>query len=271
MAFALSDRAQAAGYRLAAFRTIGSTSQEAVGRARDGDPGPLWVVAEHQSAGQGRRGSAWHTPRGNLAASLLLTTDLSPATLATLGFAAGVALAKALDACAREDMASFKARTPFRLKWPNDVLVDGAKLAGILLGTEELGGGRRAVVLGIGVNVAAAPEGLPYPATSLHALGCATDAERLFTALSASWLEVEGVWDGGRGFAEIREAWLARAAGLGGAVAVRTGGDARRGTFETIDGQGQLVLRSPDGAIHRVSAGEVHFGAAASATPEARV
>lgn len=266
MAFALSDPARSAGHRLAAFDTIGSTSTEAIARARAGEAGPLWIVSAHQSAGQGRRGSTWHTPPGNLAASLLVTTDLPPATLATLGFAAGVALARALDRCA-----SLGPRSPFALKWPNDVLVEGAKLAGILLGTEELGGGRRAVVIGLGVNVAAAPDGLPYPVTSLRRLGCGTGPEELFAALTEAWLDVERLWDDGRGFGAIRGLWLERAAGLGGAVAVRSGTAARRGTFETIDGQGQLVIRSEDGATHRVSAGEVHFGAAASATPEARV
>ena len=298
MTFTLSDQARSAGYRLAAFDTIGSTSPEALARAKAGDSGPLWIVSAHQSAGQGRHGSAWHTPKGNLAASLLLTTDLPTATLATLGFVAGVALAQALDrVCvlrdkplsapqrhagrgsddvrhreeARRSVLNQPPPIRFSLKWPNDVLVDGAKLAGILLGTEELESGRRAVVIGIGVNVATAPRELPYPVTSLQTLGCATEADRVFEALSGTWLEVERLWDHGRGFATIRELWLERAAGLGGAVAVQTGTAAKCGTFETIDEQGQLVIRSGDGATHRVSAGEVHFGAAASATPEARV
>ncbi len=276
MGFALSTEARAAGYRLAAYETTGSTSADAMARAQAGEAGPLWIVARSQSAGTGRRGSRWETPDGNLAASLLLTTDLPPAIVATLGFVAGLALARALDGCCGDGPTirigldgAQGGRDRFALKWPNDVLADGAKLAGILLGMEELGRGCRAVVIGIGVNIAATPDGLPYPVTSLAALGCATDAEFLFAALTDSWVELERAWDRGRGFGVIRRLWLANAAGLDGAVAVRTGTGVRRGVFETIDDHGQLVVRAADGSRHRVSAGEVHFGAAASATPEA--
>ena len=299
MDFALATSAAAAGYRLAVHDTIDSTSSEAMSRAAAGEAGPLWVVAAHQSEGRGRRGSAWHTPRGNLAASLLLSLDLAPATIATLGFVAGVALARALDVCcglgaspseaglgpaprdeegggllfaepphAEVPRSSLEAHPPFCLKWPNDVMAHGAKLAGILLQTEEIGA-RRAVVVGIGVNVVATPDGLPYPATSLAALGCRTGAPLLFGALSAAWTDVMDVWDDGCGFDRIRELWLARAAGLGGSVAVRSGGGTREGVFETIDDQGHLVMRARDGATHRVSAGEVHFGRAGSLRAEA--
>lgn len=293
MDFALAPESRAAGYGLVSVPTIGSTSAEASARGRGGEPGPLWIVSDHQSAGRGRRGSHWATPPGNLAASLLLTLDAPPAIVATLGFVAGLALGRALEGCCPGGSASFEARlcrapqdeeresfdsphaevprsglearTPFVLKWPNDVLVDGAKLAGILLESEVVGG-RRFVVVGMGVNVAHAPTDLPYPATSLAALGSSTDAASVFAALSREWVALERVWDRGRGFAEIRRLWLARAAGLGGVVAVRSREGVRRGIFETIDDGGQLVVRADDGQAHFVSAGEVHFGGAASAS-----
>ena len=273
MDFRLSECAAAAGYRLATFETIGSTNAEALLRARAGDAGSLWLVTDHQSAGTGRRGAAWRTPRGNLAATLLLTTDLPPSTIAQLGFVAGVALVEALDRTSLrhgEELGAPRhdaAGRPFRLKWPNDVMAGSGKLAGILLGTEAAGG-RRAVAVGIGINVAHAPDDLPYPAASLRDLGSAADAAHVFEALADAWLDAFEAWDDGRGFEAIRRSWLARAAGVGGDVAVRIGTNVTRGIFETIDPHGQLVVRSEDGREHRVSAGEVLFGAAGTARPE---
>lgn len=152
-----------------------------------------------------------------------------------------------------------------RLKWPNDVLVDRAKLAGILLEAETLPNGRRCVVIGIGVNVAAAPEGLPYPATCLRQCGHGASAEAVFEAISGSLADAVELWDRGRGFAAIRARWLGRAAGLGEPVSVRIGRQTVQGIFETIDEAGRLVVRSDDGMRRTVTAGEVHFGTAATA------
>ncbi len=267
MTFALAPRAQAGGYRLAAFDTIGSTSAEALERARAGDPGRLWVVAREQTAGHGRRGRPWQTARGNLAASLLLTVPAGQPKSATLGFAAGLALADAISACAPDialKMALDDAAGPvgrLRLKWPNDVLVDGAKVAGILL--EAVSGA--GVVVGVGVNVERAPEGVPYPATSLAACGTKVTSEELFMALSAAWVEQEQLWDCGRGFPVIRQNWLSHAAGLGSPIAVSVGGETFRGAFETIDEEGRLVVRAADGSARSIAAGDVHFGLAATA------
>jgi BirA family biotin operon repressor/biotin-[acetyl-CoA-carboxylase] ligase len=271
MEFALGPQALAAGYRLAPFETIGSTSTEARARAGAGDPGRLWVVAAAQTAGHGRRGRPWETAKGNLAASLLMPQHASAGHGATLGFAAGLALENAIRACAPQvalKLAFDGADGPerrLRLKWPNDVLVDGAKLAGILLEAVSMPGGSNSVVIGIGVNVRHAPEGLPYAATSLAACGAELNAAQLFEALAEAWVEQELLWDGGRGFAILRKNWLECAAGLGAPIAVRLGEDVLRGIFETIDEEGRLVVRGADGALRKVSAGEVHFGVAATA------
>ncbi len=151
-----------------------------------------------------------------------------------------------------------------RLKWPNDVLVDGAKVAGILL-QGVTGPGGSGVVVGIGVNVERAPEGVPYPATSLAVCGAKATAEELFTALSEAWVEQEGLWDGGRGFPAIRRSWLDHAAGLGAPIAVSVGGEVFRGAFETIDEEGRLIIRAADGSSLAIAAGDVHFGVAATA------
>jgi len=260
MAFALAPEAIAAGYRLLAFDTIGSTNEEAAARGRAGETGPLWIVSPHQSGGRGRRGGSWQTPSGNLAASLLVTVEAPPAVAATLGFVAGLTLAQALDRCCGHVIGAGR----FLLKWPNDVLADGAKLSGILLETEQRADRSRFLVVGIGVNTAHAPQGVPYPATSLAALGYQVSAETLFEALSAEWVALMDLWAGGRGFPAIRQRWLQRAAGLGRDIRVKTGQESLRGTFETLDDTGRLVVRLGDGSTRLVTAGDVHFGIAAT-------
>jgi BirA family biotin operon repressor/biotin-[acetyl-CoA-carboxylase] ligase len=267
MPFSLGIRAISAGYRLAAFESIGSTNAEAMSRARDGERGPIWFVTSEQTAGRGRRNRPWVAPRGNLASSILEAIEVSPSVAATLGFAAGIALEAALrkvSGKASPNSAGTE-HMNFSLKWPNDVLAGPQKLAGILLEAEAVADNRLAVVVGIGTNIVAAPEGTPTPATSLAALGIDVGAEELFGALSDSWAEYRGVWDGGRGFGEVRRLWLERAAGLGQPVSVHTGASTVEGIFETIDETGCMMVRTSGGQQIPISAGDVYFGAAASA------
>ncbi|WP_407520989.1 biotin--[acetyl-CoA-carboxylase] ligase [Methylobacterium oryzisoli] len=263
MAYALDSAAEAAGYSLEVHDSLGSTSTLAMEHARAGLAAPRWVVTRRQTAGRGRRGSAWTSPEGNLAVSLAwpVPAGLPPERVATLSFVAGVSLERALrQACGP----SPDPAAEFRLKWPNDVLAGGAKLAGILL-EYEAGRHGAALVIGFGVNVAAAPEGLPYRATALAALGRPADAPGLFRRLTGTWLAAIRLWDEGRGFPAIRAAWLAAAAGLGGPVTVEAGDTRLTGTFETIDAGGRLVLRLGDGSVRTVSAGAVHVGSTATA------
>ncbi|MEQ1902374.1 MAG: biotin--[acetyl-CoA-carboxylase] ligase, partial [Devosia sp.] len=217
-------------------------------------------------AKRGRRGRAWETPTGNLAASLLLVPDCDPAIAATLGFVAGVALNRALADVLPADVVrqGIDGASRIALKWPNDVLADGAKLAGILLEAHKRADGRHAVVIGFGVNVVSAPEGLPYPATSLKALGAPVRAETIFSALSDSWVAAFDLWDGGRGIASVLELWRAAAAGIGSEVAVAQDGGVVRGIFESIDESGRLIVRANDNSRIAISAGDVHFGVTAS-------
>jgi BirA family biotin operon repressor/biotin-[acetyl-CoA-carboxylase] ligase len=279
MGFSLSPLAQQNGFRLEAFETIGSTNAVALERAQAGDPGKLWIVSKKQESGRGRRGRAWATSHGNLAASLLLSGSFELKTAATLGFVAGLSLADALDAVCPAAKFSVgldgaanagSGKSPLRveLKWPNDLLAGGAKLAGILLESTQLPDNRLAIVVGIGVNVVTYPDDVPYPATSLTRLGANCDAETLFLALSDAWEENSRIWGEGRGLAEIRKRWLARAAGLGSEVAVRVDGTVLRGIFETIDEDCRFVIRDNDGERVKIAAGDVHFGAVASASAE---
>ncbi|TFZ56548.1 biotin--[acetyl-CoA-carboxylase] ligase [Methylorubrum sp. Q1] len=295
MQFRLSQAARSEGHRLHSHERLDSTNSEAMRLAHGGETGPLWVATHRQEAGRGRRGNAWTSPEGNLAASLLMpVAGVAPEMVATLGFVAGVALVEAIrDACrsnpspslqgevrddgAAEDlsppMGGGDARAPhglapassaIHLKWPNDVLADGKKLAGILLEAETLPGGRRAVVVGFGVNVAATPDGLPYPAAALAAFSAA-DAPMLLEFLSERFVEAVRIWNKGRGFSNIRRRWLERAAGVGAPVSVRMAEATLTGIFETIDEGGRLVILAPDGTRRTVTAGEVHFGSAATA------
>ncbi len=267
MTLILGPRARAAGVKLAAFDSIGSTNAEALIRARAGETGPCWFVTTEQTAGRGRRNRVWTAPRGNLASSILEVLDVAPSVAATLGFAAGLALERALRQVSVEAAmrSPDSAANDYRLKWPNDVLAGQAKLAGILLEGETLANNRLAVVVGIGTNVVAAPEGTPYPATCLHALGVSASAEDLFAALSDKWQEMRGIWDDGRGFPEIRNLWLDRAAGLGQPVSIKSGTSVISGIFDTIDDTGCMIVVTADRKRLPIAAGDVYFGDTASA------
>lgn len=264
--FWLGPIATGRGYRLHGFEEVGSTSTEASAAAAAGDVGDVWYAALKQTAGRGRRGRAWETPAGNLAASLLIVPDCDPAIAATLGFVAGVALNRALGATLPAAIVrqGVDGASRVALKWPNDVLADGAKLAGILLEAQKQPNGRHAVVIGFGVNIVSAPEGLPYPATSLEALGAGIDAPTLFSALAEEWVVAYELWDHGRNVGDILRLWRASAAGIGAEVAVSRDGEVVRGVFEAIDDSGRLIVRSKDDERVVITAGDVHFGVTAS-------
>ena len=265
--FTLGPKARAAGYRLRGFDSVGSTNTEAANAAATGDPGGIWFAAKQQTAGRGRRGRQWESPYGNLAATLLIIPETDPTSAATLGFVAGVALNRALSTILPNGLVKvgISGNGRIALKWPNDVMGDGAKLAGILLEASKLPDGRHAVAIGFGVNTLAAPQGLPYPATSLIELGVQRDAETVFEALSDSWVETFGIWNDGRGISEVLRHWRGSAAGIGAPVAVNQHGAVVRGIFETIDDAGRLIVRGEDNSRIAITAGDVHFGATASA------
>jgi BirA family biotin operon repressor/biotin-[acetyl-CoA-carboxylase] ligase len=268
--FWLGPVASGRGYRLFAHDEVGSTSTEAANAAEAGDVGDVWFAALKQTAGRGRRGRVWETPSGNLAASLLVVPEADPAAAATLGFVAGVALNRALrtalpaGAIRQGIDGADGAGHRLALKWPNDVLADGAKLAGILLEAHKRLDGRLAIVIGFGVNVIYAPSGLPYPATSLKDLGIDFTAEALFAALAEEWVAAYELWANGRGIGDVLAEWRTAAAGIGAEVAVKREADVVRGIFETIDESGRLIVRANDNSRIAISAGDVHFGVTAS-------
>lgn len=268
--FYLGDKALSAGYRLTGFDSIGSTNTEALAAAGAGDFGGHWFAARHQSAGRGRRGREWFNPSGNLAASLLIIPDAEPDKIATLGFVAGVAIARALEVVLPHGVVKSQSVAGdeggyVALKWPNDVLAGNAKLCGILLEACKTPSGQTGVVVGCGVNVVATPQGVPYATASLAELGYLRSAEDVFVALSDAWVEAFALWDDGRGIADVLELWRQSAAGIGGPISVQQDGVVRQGIFETIDSTGRLIMRDESGARVTITAGDVHFGATASA------
>jgi BirA family biotin operon repressor/biotin-[acetyl-CoA-carboxylase] ligase len=235
------------GLGLRVHEILDSTNEEARRLARAGERGPLWIVAREQNAGRGRRGRSWVSQRGNLFASLLTRAPAHCA--AQLAFAAGLAVG--------ETVAGFAPSAETSLKWPNDVLLDGKKVAGILL--EGLGGD--ALAIGIGINLSHCPDETEFPAVSIaQVTGSAPDWDATLLRLAgamAAWYEI---WRGGLGFAPVRTAWLARAGGLGGPIRARLEGNEMQGVFETIDEDGALLLRQGSGALARITAADVFFG-----------
>ncbi|WP_209003683.1 biotin--[acetyl-CoA-carboxylase] ligase [Labrenzia sp. CE80] len=238
------------GLRVERHGAVGSTNNLAFERARSGDPGGLWIVAEEQSDGRGRRGRDWVSPRGNLFASHFLLDPGPRERLGEVPLVAAVALADAIDKCAGTHQM-------VGLKWPNDLLVDGAKLSGILLEAESVAGGRTAMVLGFGVNCVAHPEHGLYPTVDLAALGHRISADQLFNALALSLDHWLSVWRRADGFKDVRKAWLARAVHLGKTIRVRNGDREMAGTFLDLDNRGHLVLGLENGQRETIFAGDV--------------
>jgi len=229
---------------------VGSTNALCLERATAGHPGNLWIRADVQTAGRGRRGRSWASPSGNLFASVLLIDPAPTERIGELPLLSAVALAEAVDMAA----GTFQLVS---LKWPNDLLVDGAKLSGILLEAETLAGGGLAAVMGFGVNCVSHPDPALYRATDLRSLGFQVSADRLFEALAETLARYLDVWRQPDGFDRIRRQWLKRAAHVGQTITVRAGQDEFTGIFEDLDSRGHLVLRLGDGAKRTIYAGDV--------------
>ncbi len=239
-----------AGWRLVWRETVGSTNEEAKSLARRGAAEGTLVSALAQTAGRGRRGREWRSPPGNLYLSLVLRPSCPPDRAAQLGFAAALAVADALGALVPE-LAGLAG------KWPNDVLLDGRKVAGILL-ESEIGEGQNLafLVVGVGVNLISAPPDVEFPATSIASQGYRPSEPaalleafaRHFDAWLRCWRKV--------GFAPLRAAWLARAVGLGEPIRVRLENATLYGRFADLDHDGALLLDTADG-LRRISAGDV--------------
>lgn len=239
----------ASGAALALFESLDSTSREAARRAAGGERGPLWIIALEQTSGYGRRGAEWTSGAGDVAATLLFEPKAPTESLGQLSFIAALAVADVVSALAP--------RAAIKLKWPNDVLADGGKIAGILL--ELIEGRAKApplVALGVGINVVAKPDGVQYPtARLLDFAGEAPSAIDVVEALDAALDQWRGLWIR-EGFGPIRAAFLERAARLGERIRVQLPQETAEGVFRDIDPSGALVLEC-DGVERRISAGAI--------------
>ena len=244
---------------LIVFDELDSTNAEARRRAEAGERGPVWLMARRQSAGVGRRGRAWDGGEGNLTATLLLTLDKTPLEMAQLAFVAGLAAWTAITA--------FVPASAVTLKWPNDVLIDGRKACGMLIESGAAGQGTWAAV-GIGINLASYPKAVERPATALadhlsHAVMRTPTPDQAMTVLAETFDVTLAVWLE-QGFVPIREAWLARAQGMGGPCTARLDRESATGVAEGLDADGALLLRLPGGELRRITAGDIFFGPGAA-------
>lgn len=214
---------------------------------------PFWVMSEEQTAGRGRRARAWASPKGNFYGTLMLHLAEPPATVALRSFVAALALRQALAEVTGT-------AAGLALKWPNDVLMNGGKVAGILLEAQAVPGGQ-ALAIGIGVNLIGHPqaveEGAVPPVSVLSETGARVSPSDFLAHLAAAYATHEAIFRD-CGFAPIRAAWLAHAARLGQVIRARTGTQVRDGVFEAIDGDGNLMLRMAAGTV-AIPAAEVFF------------
>jgi BirA family transcriptional regulator, biotin operon repressor / biotin---[acetyl-CoA-carboxylase] ligase len=242
-------------YRLVRMETVDSTNAEARRRAKAGEPGPLWIWSARQSQGRGRGGREWISQHGNLFASLLIGVNCPIRVASQLALVAGIVT---YDTIAK--LIAYEGRSELLLKWPNDVLLAGEKLAGMLL--ENVGSpmeNRSVVVIGTGINLANHPEELPQPAISLGAYGMTVapaDALEVLAATTHEWL---ARWAEGTSFPSIRRAWLDRAGPTGRPLRVKINGEETEGVYAGLDSDGALRLLTADGSEHRIAAGDVFF------------
>ncbi len=230
------------------YPTIDSTNLEAHRLFQAGERGPLFILADEQTTGKGRLDRQWASFNGNCYSTLLMPIEADLKTVPEIGLVVAVAVADLVH--------QLSTRKPM-LKWPNDILIDGKKLAGILceiIATKPL-----TIALGCGINVAHSPFGLAYPTTCLVAEGAEIDRDRVFKLYCATLLHWVDIWDGGQNFSAIRQAWMQSAVGIGETVTMTTGTHHLTGTFEGITEQGAVLLKPAVGPPHILHAGDLHI------------
>lgn len=224
-----------------------STNLECFARARAGDGGKLWVTAIRQTGGRGRRGRPWVSEPGNLYASLLLIDPAPVERIGSLPLAFALAVYRAIRAVLPT------AGEPLEIKWPNDVLIGRRKTCGILMEAELLPDGRRAIVIGIGINIAHKPDNPLYPVTMLSEHGASCSSDELFAHLFRETAEVLRNWDEGRGVSGIMTGWRAAACGIGEHITVNFPDRSIGGRFVGIDDNGYLLLDEDEGARRSIA------------------
>ncbi|WP_208441004.1 biotin--[acetyl-CoA-carboxylase] ligase [Bartonella raoultii] len=262
MVYILSDFAQKQGYFVEVYESVDSTNFIAQQKAQVGHKGYLWIVAQEQLQGRARRGRSWASPKGNLYSSLLLMDDIIHQTAAQLGFVAGVSVVETIKQFIKDE----KQKSGIvSLKWPNDILLRGAKSSGILLEIFKSPSKQDALVIGIGINVKHHYEDGPYLTSSLKNIGLHIEAAQLFTVLTEYFAKNYLLWKQFGGCDIIREKWLLYSAHLGQDIKIMNDGKIIEGIFEGLDRDFNCIIKQKNGEINIITAGDVHFGLAASA------
>ena len=241
-------------FRHEALAQVGSTNTECLERARKGALSGLWITAQRQTGGRGRRGRAWFSEPGNLYASLLLIDPAPMDRLGSLPLAVAVAVQDAMSRIMPLD------GPDVLVKWPNDILVDRRKVCGILIEGETFPDGRHGLVIGIGINIAVAPDAGLYPVATLRDFGSTVSPEDLFVHLFQSMALTLALWNGGQGIVAIMERWKRVAGGIGENITVNLPDRSISGRFSGIDDTGLLKLETDDGGTRLIAAGDVFFG-----------
>ncbi len=230
---------------------VGSTNSEALRRAAAGERGPVWLCSTRQTQGRGRAGRSWQDSGHALAASLLFAPSCPVGVAAGLALLAGVAAVDAVRAAL-----PLAAAGRVQLKWPNDVLIGGDKACGILVESCQFPPDL-IVIIGIGINMGAAPALQDRSATCLTAHGASISPEALADLLAKAMEHWLAIWQNGQAFAPIREAWLARAIPLGQSISINTGSGPVMGAFAGLDADGGLLMDDGAGTRARYTFGDV--------------
>jgi BirA family biotin operon repressor/biotin-[acetyl-CoA-carboxylase] ligase len=244
----------AAAAPLFIFDELDSTNEEARRRALRGDTGPAFLLARRQTAGRGRRGRTWTTIEGNLFLTYLGATQRPPAEIALLGFATGLALAEFCE--------TLTAPARVRLKWPNDLFLDGGKAAGVLLESGGLDDGRSWFAVGVGFNLIAAPADAGQPTAALRDVLPPDTPAPAPETVARDLIVRLGAWAGRfdrEGFSGLLAAWTARAQGLGAPARVAIGAQTVEGVVRGLTAQGELALELANGEMRLIAAGDIVF------------
>jgi BirA family transcriptional regulator, biotin operon repressor / biotin---[acetyl-CoA-carboxylase] ligase len=229
--------------------TLDSTNSEARRLFDAGERGPLWILADEQTAGRGRLARNWVSAKGNCYSTLLLPVTDAGMKVPQIAFVVALAVA--------DTVRELTPTARVVLKWPNDCLVDGAKIAGILC--EVLNQDPLTVAIGCGINVTHAPLALAYPATCLAALGSSASRDEVFAGYSLALSNRMSTWNNGAGFSMIRQAWLTYALGVGERVSMTVGQDTLQGVLEGLADDGALLLKLSDRSTRVFHAGDLRI------------
>lgn len=244
------------GYALAAFDSLESTNKKALELAKTESFESLVVFTKNQTAGRGRSGRTWLSSNQTLTATILLSTAAPKSKVAQLAFVMAVAAHKTICDFIEPDK-----HKSIGLKWPNDILVQGRKLAGILIESASINHpSKTTIAIGVGINVGDIPSDGDFSASSLKMLGTDVNLEQILSNLTYNFDNYLNLWSDGLGFAAIRKIWLDHSLGLGGKITARLPNQSIHGIFESLNEDGILILRDEADKIHQITAGDIFIG-----------